>query len=198
MVHCQRLLADRGWKLQGHMPDLKVAFYIVEVDDAKGEVAIWFGPKQERLARARLSPDDAAKRLGQVHKEMVERPLDEQQFIKHLHSAYEMVLTRRDLRAGDRAPIVEVLAHVSLLLQDRKFQADPRREHFRGYSRAHFAYDLYRLKQRRLLDRELVLGTATRAFTANRRDFIWVPTDQSGNGTVYAHVLFKSAGPKEA
>ncbi len=197
-LELERLLAERKWKLQGHMPDLKVSFYTLEVDEAKAEVQIWFGPKQERLARARLSPQEVAKRLAQVHKEIAERPLDEQQFIKNLHSAYEMVLTRRDLRPGDRAPIVEVLAHLSLLLQDRKFQVDPRREHFRGYSRAHFAYDLYRLSQRRLLDKELVLGTATRAYTGTRRDFIWVPSDLSGNGTVYAHVLFKQAGPKEA
>ena len=196
-VELEELLADRGWKLHGHMPDLKVAFYTVEVDDVKGEVQIWFGPKQERLATARLSPKEAAKRLGQIHKDIAERPLDEAHFIMQLHSAYEMVLTRRNLREGDRAPIIEVLAPLALLLQDRKFQADPRREYFRGYSRAQFAYDLHRLKQKRPFDKELALGTATRAFTGNRRDFIWVPSDQSGNGTVYSHVFFKPAGAKE-
>lgn len=197
-VELERLLAEQGWKLHGHVPDLRVSFYTLEVDEAKAEVQIWFGPKQEPLARARLVPQEVVKRLLQVDKDLVERPLDEQQFIKNLFSAYEMVLLRLNLRPGDRAPIVDVLMHLSLLLQDRKFQADPRREHFRGYSRAHFAYDLYRLRQRRLLDQELVLGTATRAYTGNRRDFIWVPSDQSGNGTVYAHVIFRQAGPKEA
>ncbi len=196
-LELERLLSGHGWKLQGHMPDLKVLFYTLEVDDAKDQVRIWFGPKQELLARSRLSPEEATKRLVQVNKEIAERSFDEQRFIRNLHSAYEMVLARRDLRQGDRAPITEVLCHLSFLLQDRRFQTDPRRDYYQGYSRAQFAYDLFRLKQRKFLDMELALGTATRAYTGNRRDFLWVPSDQSGNGTVYAHVLFKQVGPKE-
>lgn len=194
-VELEQLLAPQGLHLEGHLPDLRAGNYRLDVDSAGNKVRIWFGPEQESLGEVSYSAKVVAGALAKIDKELCGEPLDESQFLKQLDEAYRAVVARRSLADGDRAPIVDVLGHVSLLKQSRKFQVDPRRENYSGYGRAQFACDLSRLKQRRLLDRELHLGTATRGFTKNRSDFIWVP-DPTG-GTVYAQLWFASSGKGE-
>lgn len=193
-VELERLLVPIGLRLEGHLPDLRAGFYRLEV--SSDIVRIWFGPEQERLGEAPYSAKSVATALTKIHKELAGQPLDEAHFLQQLNEAYRMVVARRSLTDGDRAPIVEVLSQLSWLRQNRKFQMDPRRDNYTSYGRAQFGLDLSRLRQRRLLDRELRLGTATRGFTKNRSDFIWVP-DPTG-GTVYAQLAFVPSGKEEA
>jgi len=186
-----RLLRAEGIELRGQWPELKAGLFTLEADIGSGRVTIWYGPKQERLATAALSPQDVLQRIQQLHKSLAAMPLDQPKFLKNLFEAYSRVLQRLNKSVGERVPILTVLVELCFLLQDRRFFTDPRRENFKSYSRGQFSYDLFRLHQRRFLDRELALVIATRAYTAKRQDFLWIPSDEQGEGAVYSHLYFK-------
>ena len=186
-----RLLRSDGMVLSGQVPQLKAGLFAIECNFELGRVTLWYGPNQEQLSVVPLVPQEVFKQIQQSRKELTARPLDEQQFLKQIHEAYQYVIRRKAKIHSEHAPVVAVLVELSYILQDRRFLTDPKREHFKGYSRAQFSYDLYRLHQRRLLDSELALVTATRAFTAKRQDFLWVPSNDRGEGSTYSHLYFR-------
>ncbi len=147
----ESVLKAKGFELKGQYPELKAGFYTLEVDFTKGEITIWYGHKQEIMGKAPVLPSDVAKQMDRIDKELRGRPLKEDVFIKRLHEAYLRVLSKMGNKEGEHVPILEVLAEYVFLEQDKRFFTDPRKEFFKGYSRAFFSYDLYRLKQRRLL-----------------------------------------------
>lgn len=185
------LLRTEGMTLSGHIPVLRIGLFAIEPDFDAGRVTIWYGPKQERIEAVPLSPQQVVKHIKQRQKSLASRSLDQGKFLKELYSAYQSVLRRGDKQSGDYAPIISVLVEFSFLKQSSRFRNDPREENFRSYGRIEFSFDLHRLRQRRLIDRELVLVTATRAYTSKRQDYLWVPSNQRGDGSVFSHIYFK-------
>lgn len=190
-IKLESLLQERGFELTGHYPTLKTGFYVIEVDFDKAQASIWYGPKEELMARSKLSTAEMVKQIEQVEKSLTGRPLDEEDFLKKLNEAYKNALSKIEGKEGDHAPILKVLVEFVFSEQDRSFSVDPRKENFKGYSRAYFSYDIYRLKKRRLLNKELSLVPATRATTGKREDFLWVPSDDRGNGDRCAYLFFR-------
>lgn len=190
-IKLESLLQDRGFELTGHYPKLKTSFYIIEVDFDKEQASIWYGPKEELMARSKLSTAEVVKHIEQVEKSLTGRPLVEEDFLKRLNEAYKNALLKIEGKEGDHAPILKVLMEFVFSEQDRSFSVDPRRENFKGYGRAYFSYDIYRLKRRRLFNRELSLVPATRATTGKREDYLWVPSDDKGNGARCAYLFFR-------
>jgi hypothetical protein len=190
-VALENMLKEKGLELKGQYPELKTGFFTIEVDFDKAQANIWYGPKQELMAKARLTPAEVARQLERVEKTLVGRSLNEETFLKRLYESYLRTLSRVGRKEGEHAPILQVLADYVFLEQDKRFYTDPKKEHFKGYGRAFFSYDLYRLHQRKLLGKELSLVVATRASTIRRENFLWVPTDDKGNGTVYAYLYFR-------
>jgi len=190
-VALENMLKEKGLQLKGQYPELKTGFFTIEVDFDKAQANIWYGPKQELMAKARLTPAEVDRQLERVEKTLVGRSLNEETFLKRLYESYLRTLSRVGRKEGEHAPILQVLADYAFLQQDKRFYTDPRKEHFKGYGRAFFSYDLYRLQQRKLLGKELSLVVATRANTVRRESFLWVPTDDKGNGTVYAYLYFR-------
>jgi hypothetical protein len=190
-IKLESALAERGLKLEGHYPDLKAGFYIIETDFDKGQATIWYGPKQEQISKTNLSASEVAKQVERIGKALTDREFDEEGFLKRLHEAYLCVASRMGLKEGDRVPILQLLLEYVFLEQDRRFRADPKKEYFKGYGRVFFSYDLYRLQRRRWQDKELCLVVAARADTVKRESFLWVPDDDKGNGTIYAYLYFR-------
>lgn len=190
-IKLENLLRDRGFELTGHYPILKTSFYIIEVDFDKAQANIWYGPEEELMAISKLSTAGVVKCIEQVEKSLTDRPLDEDDFLKKLNEAYKNALIKIEGKEGDHAPILKVLVEFVFSGQDRSFSVDPRKENFKGYGRAYFSYDIYRLKKRRFLNKELSLVPATRAKTGKREDFLWVPSDDKGNGDRCAYLFFR-------
>ncbi|RKY04642.1 hypothetical protein DRP77_03290 [Candidatus Poribacteria bacterium] len=187
----EELLREKGFSLKGHYPELRTSFYTIELDFEKGEANIWFGPKQEWMGKARLNPREIANKLFKIHEAVTGRKFDDDSFLSKLIDAYRGTILRRGLKEGENAPIIEVLAEMAFLMQDRKFLTDPRRENYRSYGRAFFSYDLYRLKTRSKDGMELNLTVASRRYTRKRSDFLWIPTDENGNGSYFSHIRFR-------
>lgn len=176
--------------LSGQYTNLKTSFFTIELDFNKGIANIWYGSKQESLVKCPLSVSEITKHITKI-KNTLGSGLDNEQFIMKLREAY-----RRCLRGktDEPVPIIDVLGEISFLLQDKQFIRNPKRENYKGYSRADFSYDLYKLKKNILsqsLFRNLHLIVATRAYTRQRKDFLWVPDDEDVIGTTYSHIQFK-------
>ena len=185
------LLSTEGMVLSGHVPVLRTGLFALEPDFDVGRVAIWYGPKQERIETVPLSPQQVVKHIKQRQRFFASRSFHQEKFLKELYSAYQSVLRRNEKQGGEHIPIISVLTELSFVMQSSRFHSDPRVENFRSYGRIEFSYDLHRLRQRRLIDQELSLVTATRAYTSKRQDYLWVPTNPRGDGTVYSHIYFK-------
>mgnify|MGYP001026414570 CR=1 FL=1 len=176
-------LKTMGLSLSGQYPELRAGLFTLELDFDQWETKLWYGPKQELLGRCDLSVNKIVNLLASEMKRLGSR-LSEDELLEKLRKAYYRVV---GINCREPAPIIQVMAEMSFLIQNARFLQDPKRENFISYSRADFSYDLFRVKKG-IYQSGLHLRTATRAQTRQRFDFIWVPNDESGNGTAYSHL----------
>jgi hypothetical protein len=185
-VDLEQALQPLGLSLSGTYPELKAGLFLLKLNFDKDRVTIWYGSEQERLGECRLLAADVAKRLEQALASLGSG-LDAEPFLKTLQHAYQRTCHRLDIAAGERAPINAVLPEVAFLVQHDAFLRNPVREQYRSYSRADFSYDLYRFRQT-LVAAGLKLTVAVRAYTRDRKDFLWIPDNEHGQGTTYSHL----------
>jgi hypothetical protein len=94
--------------------------------------------------------------------------------------------------SGDWAELVDVLPEVVLLRQTREFRRDPDPKRFTPYSRARFAYDLWRLRRDRALACDgwrLSVAPATGATTKDKKLVFWLEDDR-GQGQFHLTLRF--------
>lgn len=195
-IELERILKEQGLSLTGNYPELKTWLFTIELDFTHGEATLWYGPRQERLSQCRLLPHLVAQEVNKQKKQLGSN-LGAGDILPRLLRAYE----RARLMVGakrDEVPINEVLIEMAFLVQESRFRHDPRRDNYRSYGRADFSYDLFRARtgqaeQANLFTKRLRLITATRALTKRRQDFLWIPDDETGKGTVYSHLKFEDA-----
>lgn len=188
-VELEQWLQETGRSLSGHYPELKTGLFTIELDFDGGHAILWYGPKQERLGRYRLSPREVASRVQKGERDLgSELPIED--FLTRLEEAY---LSCVEGRRSRKAPIIQVLCQLSYLLQTPHFRSDPKKENYRGYGRADFSYDLYRVQReadRTRQSHRLHLAIATRSQTEQRARHLWVPEGADGRGSAYSHLTF--------
>lgn len=182
----------RGLALSGNLPDLECGFVTIAPDFERGEVTIWFGPKQEKLEKCSLKPAEVAKRVEDLRDRLGSGLGTEE-----LHGVLRRAMERAGLgAAGKPQSLGNVLAEVAFLLQKPAFRQDPLRERFESYTRADFGFDLYRMQlpgtSPRFSDSFSLVGS-TRAQTKSRAGFIWVPRQDSCRGATYSEIQWKGA-----
>jgi len=184
-IELEQELKKIGLSLSGQYPELKVGLFTIELFFDKGLVTLWYGPKQERQAQCRLLSHEVASNVEKSRQQLGSH-LDNDEFLKKLQEAY---FRAAGTKQGESIPISTVLAELAFLLQNQQFRSDPRQDNYKGYSRADFSYDLFRIRQ--AVNKNLHLTVATRANTRRRQDFLWIPDDERGKGTTYSHLQFK-------
>lgn len=177
--------------LSGHYPELKTGLFTLELDFDRQQVTIWYGPKQERLGQCRMLASEVSDRLEKA-KQKLGSQLEPDELLKRLYTAYSRVAAGKQ---DDAVPITAVLTELAYIIQGPKFHQDPRRENYEDYGRADFSYDLFRIRQQLagLLGKKFNLIVATRTNTQRRQDFLWIPSNENGEGTVFSHLQFKEA-----
>lgn len=173
----ERELKNIGFGLRGQYPLLNTGMYTLDVDFDTSKVGIWYGPMQEKLASRKLSAIDVVKELHSQHKQITEHDFDDDTFIRTLHDI-----------VGDRASVSEV---TSKFIERNVYGTKTKKT-----VRACLSYDLHRLKTRIVDDMELSLVTATRAYTQRKSDFLWIPTNDQGQGMYVSHIRFRRIHPK--
>lgn len=179
-----------GLKLFGQYPYLKTSFFTIELNFDKQKAKIWYGSMQELLDECKLTAKEILNNIIKLRKELGSK-LSEKELLENLYNAYLRVKKEEEI---EQVPIINVLYEMSFLLQDRKFREDPRKDYYKSYNRADFSYDLYRIKEyqsKNTLQYNLCLRVATREFTKQRYNFLWVPDNESDKGTTYSHLYFK-------
>lgn len=186
-VELEQALQKIGLSLSGHYPELKAGIFTIELNFEQMSTSIWFGPKQENLGRCPLVAEGIARYLEKVKSE-IGSGLPEDQLLEKLSRACRRVEGENH---DAPVPIIHVLAEMAHMIQHPRFLQDPKREYYKSYSRADFSYDLFRLRKWQMVHQppiRVALVTATRAYTRKRTDFLWVPDEESGKGTVYSHL----------
>ncbi len=178
---------------EGVLPDIRIKFYKLHFDLDGNKVDVWYGPKQEKLFSMRLLPEKIAQKLYDVDTQITKKRFDDKSFLSYLWKSYKLAAFSNHQNIGDPVKISHVLLYFATLIQNKKFQIDPVKSNYSDYGRVFFSYDLYRLKERRLEEEnmELELKIATRAYTERREDFLWVPSNEKGDGSYFSHVVFR-------
>jgi hypothetical protein len=187
-----RAFKEKGWPIQGNLPELKVGLLTLEFLLSEGQVKIWYGPKIELMDRTELVIDGIVNMVTAVFEGFDKASFqDEQDFLKLLFDSYHASIKRDGQELGASIPLIAWLGEIAWSKQDRKFLADPRREHFKSYGRTQLSYDLSRLKQRKYGPYELRLMVASREQTKKREDNLWIPTTARGDGTHFSSISFR-------
>jgi hypothetical protein len=186
-------LQPLGFELGGQYPTFRAGVFTLQVDAEHDRATVSFGP--DEVARERPSPTRLVAALDAWRRDVLDRPLDPDALLGSLQVAWKRALRNAPRPSGDvRAPILDVLAELNLVVQGEAFRADPSARTFRPVTRHAFAWDLFRLRSQRHLAAgglRLVLHTAVYDDTRTRRDHLWVPDDERGAGTRVARLSFQ-------
>jgi hypothetical protein len=186
-------LAPLGLELAGQYPTFRVGVLTLEVDADRERATLSYGP--DEIARERPVPAALAAAVAAFRRDVLEAPFDEAAFLRSLLSAWRRALRNAEKPATDpRVPVLDVLLEQNLVVQGEAFRADPSARTFRPLTRHAFSSALHRLRHGRALSiegRRLVLHTAVYDDTRARRDYLWVPDDDRGNGTRVARLSFQ-------
>ena len=186
-VELEEELKRISLNLVGQYPLLRAGFFSIEVNFNMNNATIWYGPRQERLIQMALSVSKIAGKIDYFRKNLGS-DLGNGNFFEKLKKAYYRATNGH---RGEPANIVNVMAEMSYLVQSGRFFQDPKRDNYRSYGRADFSYDLFKFRNENIgqkVRERVKLKVATRAHTRRRSDFLWIPDDERGGGTVYSHI----------
>jgi len=189
----ENLLKANGFEMSGIYPLLKVTFYTLEVNLENFNVIIWYGPQQEKIDSCKLNPEEVVKKIKESHSRITQQRLNDDNFLAKLLEAYNLTLHKTGLKMNTPISVSKILFEYVVAIQDEKFKINPMKNNYKEYGRVFFSYDLFRLKKRLIDGKTLSLVTATRAYTKNRADFLWIPTNEKGNGDYISHIKFMEA-----
>ena len=182
----EKELKQRGFELRGQLPTLYANYYTIKTDFQAGKAIILFGP-ETLMSGVVLKPQQLANTIQEIDKELNKEIVPMVQILGFLYEAWK--------RTGEPKPsIIKVLRELVFLIQPTKFVANPSRKNFMEYTRAKFGDDLYKLEKsqnREINGSKLSLITATFDATAQKGNYIWVPTNERGDGINYAYLTFK-------
>lgn len=185
-VDLEALLRQSGFTLSGNYPELKAGLFTLILDFSTCRVTVWYGPKQERLAGCPMWPETVAARLVKIHRKLG-GSLTEESFRRALKESY-MSLTEGAYSIA--LPIVDVIEAFSSLEAGYCLTTGSKRTKSKAAKRSDFSYNLFRFAGP-LMRTGLQLQVASLYHTRRRRDFLWVPDSESGDGTVYSHVVWR-------
>ena len=125
----------------------------------------------------------------------LDRTFDPAAFFTACRQAYLRAVHAHGLQDGDRVELLRFLPELAFLMQPRKFHENPSQRNYRPYARAHFAYDVHRLRQASGFvqgGRRLNFGVAT-GITATRKKRVVYLEDPNGVGEYKLTVFFTPA-----
>lgn len=172
-------------KLSQDPLELRLPPLSVRIDVDANEAEILFSQQILATTEAEAGAILAARRKALA--ELEAEPWDGAAFHELLRKAWT-----RAAPDGGWAELVDVLGEVAFLRQPKAFRADPSAKRFVPYSRARFAYDLWRLRRDRRLAQHglrLTIAAATGASTKDKIRVFWLEDDR-GQGQYHLTLRF--------
>ncbi|MCS7258120.1 MAG: hypothetical protein NZ601_01920 [candidate division WOR-3 bacterium] len=189
-IKLSNLLSEFG-ELKGQLPNLRIKYYTLKFNFNEGTVGFWWGPEKELIKKLPLNLDTIVKTVKEFDRDLQSRWHSYKEFCEVLKTAYRRYLVLNNLSWGDKVNLLELLREIVMLVQKKNFWINPTKNNFREYSRVTYSYDLYQLKTTQELINEFQLTVATFALTDSKATAIWVPDNESGNGTYYSTIAFQ-------
>lgn len=188
----KELFRNENWDLKGQYPILRVKFYTLKLDFEFGETTLYFGPEVEKIkSKIPLEPVSIYETIKRYDRELRATKFDPKEFYSDLRLAYERRIIISKKVFGEKLLLVDVLYEFVILKQSTQFFVDPKKENFREFSRIKLAYLLYLFKKSNLFDKNIHLYIATFDATTDRRNSLWVPENEEGDGTYYEYIAFE-------
>ena len=187
----KKLCEPEGFPVRGQYPLLRIGIYTLKLNFEFGRAELYFGPEIETIKTGLpLEPAALTEFIKKYHHELKSDKFDPAGFGRELREAYRRKTGPAGKSSAEKMPLLEVFREMVLGRQKPQFLADPRRENFREYPRVRFAFELYRLRQADVPGLGIHLFTATFDATADRQAALWVPDNETGDGTYYSHLAF--------
>ncbi|MCS7249925.1 MAG: hypothetical protein N2323_05805 [candidate division WOR-3 bacterium] len=187
-------LEKNNLSFSGIFPNIKINIFTLEINFDLNSCQLFYGPKIEKLkAKIPLHAPTIIKILKD-YLNYLNYPFNPNEYFKKLLSAYERFISFQRLNFGEKIFLTDLLSELIFLLQKKEFYLDPKRENFKEYSRINFSYDLYRLKTflgNQLENYSFKLWIAPFDATLDRRKSIWIPNNETGEGTYFSYISFE-------
>ncbi len=184
-------LASVGRSCEVAFPFVYSGMYTLRFDPEMRKVEVALGTDVVLMTISSPTPARIVRGLDRVTKEIENRPWDPKKFEVELRKSYSLVAASRGVPVGEKVPINEVMVQMALLKQKSTFLSNPKKENYRGYGRAAFAYDLMHARSS-----EPPIGFrlhgATQDLTSDSKKYIWVPTRTAGARPVGSPVSYIS------
>ncbi len=187
----EKLLKVRKFELKGTLPVLKTWLFSFNIDFDRLTVSVWYGPEQERIANFKLDYNFLVEKIDNYYEFIVSREFNENTFLKRIYRAYKILIFKQERNEEDQVPIIDLLLEYIFIIQSNRYKANPRKEFYTDYPRYLFSYDLFKLRKRKHQNYELTPIIATRAYTKKLSDFLWIPTNDKGDGNYISHIKFR-------
>lgn len=166
--------------------ELRIPPVSIAVDLERNQAAIGFAEQVLERTEARAAPLLEAR--ARAVRTLEGRSWDPERFLAQLFEVWQALRTG----ASDWVSLAEVLPRLTWLRQPARFRRDPTARNYQPYSRARFAYDLWRLRRDRQMEREgwrLSLGPATGGSTRHKHRVFFLEDDR-GRGQYHLTLRF--------
>ncbi len=183
---------SRGETVSGRPPTLVVDPLVLQID-INARKARWFYGKEALTRPLALSLNAIVKAYDQQRKQIMDRKVDTDAFLRELHAAWDELNQEKSRR---RVNLVEAYSKLVLNRQNARFWNAPSRSTFKDYERHFFVRDLVLARDtdptvevdgQRL---HLRLGVATKSQADNASRSLWVPTSAL-DGDYYSEITFE-------
>lgn len=185
-------LAARQLALQGQLPNLDCSLLRISIAELSTEAVILYGKDYAKLESHPLDAEAVANAVvARLNGGLGSGGSTEELFTR-LQLAYRDVRARLG-NTDEPLPIRRLLPYIALECQDETFRKTPDRKHWRSYLAHDFSYDLRRLLSEPAYQPRITLTVATRQFTRDEHQVLWIPLGADGNGKVYSHLQINEA-----
>ena len=180
-------LSSSGLKLEGHVPNLKTGFYVIEVNFDNNQSRIFYGPDREPIKKIKIDPEKISEYIVK-HRNTLEKSYENyDKFVFHLEKSYSNIIKKPDKTLDKKAPIIDVMYEMAKEKNQEETTLDPKKR-TEKYGRIQFSYDIYRLLRGPSEKIRIKLSTATRAQARSRKNYLWIPKNERGDGAIFSHI----------
>ncbi|NMC99812.1 MAG: hypothetical protein GYA62_08840 [Bacteroidales bacterium] len=171
----EKNINEIGFTMSGHLPDFKASIFTIEINFNSLNSIIWLGPKQEKISSGILTIQSIIESMENFYKKLPQK-INDKDFIKMINDNYIII---KDNENEGRTPLNLILNKINDNYIKTKIK----------FSRAEFSYLIFKYSSEIL--RSFKLTVATRSNTRQRHDFLWIPDDETGNGSAYSYIQSK-------
>lgn len=178
--------------IKGQYPILRVGFYTLVLNFEFGEASLYFGPEIEKIkSKIPIKPMTIYQTIKKFDEGLKKTKFDPKEFYLDLQNAYKKQAILSNKPYGEKILLINVLDEYVILKQPPQFFIDPKKQHYREFSRINLAYLLYLFKKSEFNQKSIHFYVATFDATTDKKQALWIPDNEEGEGTYYGYMAIE-------